>query len=102
MVPQRIKVILNRTLPCTLDRSAAFKRSGSTHAERASLGAGDTDATPMLVEESAALLTKLLVGRVLLTEGSEKGQRTPVSEQIGEPDELRVQAARSGRDQRQK
>ena len=92
MVPQRIKVILNRTLPCTLDRSAAFKRSGSTHAERASLGAGDTDATPMLVEESAALLTKLLVGRVLLTEGSEKGQRTLVSEEIEEPDELRVQA----------
>ena len=92
----------------TLDRSAAFRRSGSTYVERASLGEGDTEATPMLVEESSALLTKLMVGRVLLTEGSEKGQvpgqHTPVIEEVTveEPDELRVQATGSGRNQRQK
>jgi len=51
-----------------------------------------TDAGPVLVEERATLLTQLLVGRVLLTDGGKESHSTLVREEVQEPHEFPLQA----------
>ena len=71
------------------------------HPKCTSLGARDTDAGPMLVEERATLLTQLFVRRVLLTNGGEESHSALVRQEVQEPHEFPMQAAGGGRDQRQ-
>jgi len=73
-------------------------RSSTPHPKCTSLGARDTDAWPMLVEESATLLTQLFVRRMRLADGGKESHSALVRQEIHEPHEFYM---RGRRDQRQ-
>jgi len=65
------------------------------------LGARDSDAGPMLVEERAALLTQLVVRRMRLADSGKEVHGALVCQEIQEPHKLPMQAAGGRRDQGQ-
>jgi len=75
--------------------------SSSPNPQCTSLGARDSDAGPMLVEERAALLTQLFVRRMRLADSGKEVHGALVCQEIQEPHKLPMQAAGGGRDQGQ-
>ena len=68
----RIEVRLQRVRVGALEGRLPARRSSTPNPQGTSLGARDTYAGPMLVEESDALLTQLFARRILLTDGGEE------------------------------
>jgi len=75
--------------------------SSSANPQGRSLGARDSDAGPMLVEERAALLTQLVVRRMRLADSGKEVHGALVCQEIQEPHKLPMQAAGGRRDQGQ-
>ena len=65
------------------------------------MSARDTDAGPMLVGESAALLTQLFVRRIRLTDSGKEILSALVRQEVQEPHKVPMQAAGGGRGQGQ-
>ena len=77
------------------------RRNAAANTERTSLGASDADTCAVLIEEGTATLTKLLVRRILLPDLGEERERSLVGEEVEQANELRMQTARGGSDERQ-
>ena len=78
------------------------RRNAAANTECTSLGASDADTCAVLIEEGTATLTKLLVRRILLPDLGEERERSLVGEEVEQANELRVQTARGGSNERQK
>ena len=80
-----IEVLLQRVCVGALKWRLPAWWSSSPNPQCRSLGARDSDAGPMLVEERAALLTQLVVRRVRLADSGEKVHGALVRQEIQEP-----------------
>ena len=96
-----IEVLLQRVCVGALKERLPAWWSSSANPQGRSLGARDSDAGPMLVEERAALLTQLFVRRIRLTDSGKEIHGALVRQEIQEPHKLPMQAAGGRRDQGQ-
>ena len=89
----RIEVLLQRVRIGTLKWRLPAWWSSTPNPQCTSLGARDSDAGPMLVEERAALLTQLLVRRMLLSDSGKEVHCALVRQEAQETHKLPMQAA---------
>ena len=101
ITPVCIEVLLPRVCVGALKWRLPAWWSSTPNPQCTSLGARDSDAGPMLVEERAALLTQLFVRRMRLADSGKEVHGALVRQEIQEPHKLPMQEAGGRRDQGQ-